>query len=158
MDAQETHVAIESRQSDGQRAIQQIEFGKLPASPCFALCQGGLRSLGFRTEFFLVKGPMQRRGKPHDVVFEDEVGRSLFDALDGGFLAQGPGYQEQGDVTASFPQFLERFHTRPVRKPIVRKDCVEVFLLQRPAKLLLIPSQDRKSTRLNSSHANISYA
>src|SRR3712207_7593793 len=43
------------------------------------------------------------------------------------------------------------------RRSATRCSC-RVGLLRRPAELGAVAQQDRKSTRLNSSHANISYA
>ncbi len=56
VDAQEAHVAAENRQSDRQRAIQEIQFGKLLAAPCFAIREGVLCLLGFLAERFFTDG------------------------------------------------------------------------------------------------------
>src|SRR5713101_3489081 len=59
VDPQKAHVAAKYRQSDRQRAIQQIEFRKLQARPGFALRQRVVCLLGILAERFITNGATQ---------------------------------------------------------------------------------------------------
>src|SRR3712207_7155145 len=63
-----------------------------------------------------------------------------------------------GDTLADFGQSLE-IQAEGLREGVTREQIADRLrpLLALPVELVL-PAQDRKSTRLNSSHANISYA
>ena len=84
---QEAHVAAKNRQSDRQRAIQQIEFGELLACPRFALRQDDLCLPGFIAEHLFADGALQRDGKAGHGIFEDVIGRALLDAFNSGFFS-----------------------------------------------------------------------
>ena len=77
-------------QTDWCSAIHLFELGELFTGARFALCKGLVCARVFVAQTFLVQGALQRRRKAHQVVLQDVVIHSLFNALDGGFLSERP--------------------------------------------------------------------
>src|SRR3712207_7316627 len=89
----------------------------------------------------MIRRPPRSTLFPYTTLFRSSPDGVHFGYLEVGLLEDAALEQEHAPVTPAFEHYLLRSLFR-----------------QFPDKLFIVPFPDRKSTRLNSSHANISYA
>ncbi len=105
--AHEAQVAVKEAQADGHGAVEEIEFGKLPAGPRFAVRERGLVHHGLISKRFLLDGPPHRARGARKAIFQNVVVNSLLDALNRGFFSKRAGNQQKRNVFSARAQFLE---------------------------------------------------
>src|SRR3712207_9073553 len=101
----------------------------------------------------MIRRPPRSTLFPYTTLFRSAVGEQVGDRVGGGERQAGGGDDEQGQQRAAVDR--QQDHQDDAERG-QQEQAVDAF--ERRGEVSEDPGRDRKSTRLNSSHANISYA
>src|SRR5258707_7188568 len=99
---------------------------------------------------------LNRRGFVKTILATAATSSPAFAALNGGLSF--PTFADADSSLTNLESGTQQLRLSPVGTPLTFQNFVRAEGEWKPATLPGVPFVDRKSTRLNSSHANISYA